>query len=153
MAGNPFYIRPAQANIQPVLQGIGSLIKKNRAEALQKSNSEKLMNAYRSGKPDEVAKLMASNPELGKQAFDMLNFKNDDTKKGFNNMVRKIIKTPDPAEQEQVIINRINMVNKHGGNPVQSVQLLDQLQRFPVEFENDMLTLAAGALNPQEYDA
>jgi len=137
--GNPFYIEPAKANIQPLLTGIGSMIEDSRAEALKKANSEKLMAVYQSGNTDDVSALIAENPELGKTALDMLNFKNDATRKNFTDTVRSLVQTEDPEKRKEILIKRIEQVNEQGGNPVQSVLGLNQLEQGDIKGFNDGL--------------
>lgn len=149
--GNPFYIEPAKADISPVLQGIGSMIKESRESKLKQENQDALMTAYKGGNPDDVAALIAKSPELAGSLNTMLKFKSDKTAKGFGDTVRGIALDPDNAEQ--ILIDRINSVNESGGNPVQSVMALDQFRRDPEGFSNSLLLMGAGTLNPQEYDA
>lgn len=152
-ASNPFYIKPAQANINPVLSGFGSMTKESRAENKRKADTDLLMEAYKSGDPDKIASLLASNPELSKQLSSMIGFKDQASEDNYRDTVRKLSGTIDPETRGQILVDRIDYVNSQGGNPVQSVTMLDQLQRNPEQFDKNLDIEFASTQGKQAWDA
>ncbi len=136
--GNPFYIDPAKASIKPVLSGIGSMLEGRRNESKRQANADKLMQAYTSGNADDVAGLISDSPELAAQLSSMIGFKDKQTEDNYAETVRLLASTADPEKRAEILTNRIEYVNDRGGNPVQSVMALDQLNKDPEGFEKGL---------------
>lgn len=149
-ASNPFYIEPAVTDISPVLKGFGSLVQESRAEALKKANADKLMSAFNSGDPNQIAELIASNPELKDQINSMMGYKNGTTQKSFEKAMRGVLSTNDPEMQREILATRINEVTDAGGDATDSLQLMRQLNEDPEGFKRSMGTLASTFFSKQE---
>jgi len=95
---NPFYIEPATANIQPVLDGLGSLIKENR-EAKKKAAIEgELMAAVESGDPMQMAEISIKYPQYQEATEKAFGFANPSSKKAAMETYRRVLSDPENAE-------------------------------------------------------
>jgi len=154
MAANPFYIQPSQANINPVLQGIGALTEESRAKAKQQADEQALMTVYKSGDADSVAAMIAKNPELGAQIGTMLKFKSKETEKNYADSVRQLAATSDPEARGRILVDRIDRINAEGGDPAQTVLALEQLQQGDTEgFEKSLELEFARTQGKQAWEA
>jgi len=112
---NPFYIEPATANIQPVLDGLGSLIKENR-EAKKKAAIEgELMAAVESGDPMQMAEISIKYPQYQEATKKAFGFANPSSEKAAMETYRRILS--DPNNAELYLSEGIDRVTAAGGKP------------------------------------
>ncbi len=150
--GNKFYIEPAKANITPILQGIGSLIKSSRDEKKLAEQSNALMQAYKSNDPEQVALMISKNPELGKSLTAMLGHKNYALEKGYTDTVRQVFNEPDPVKRGNILAKRVYDVDQAGGDSTESQMALGQLNEDPVSFQK-ALELEFARTSPVAWNA
>ena len=113
MNSNPFYIKPAQPNLTPMLNGIGSMVtnfaKQNQQKELQNAFSE----AWRSNDPDAIAKVASENPQYANALIGMMGHKNDITRESRRNMLGSIAQNPETM-LDQMIAHK-STIEEQGG--------------------------------------
>lgn len=129
VAANPFYVQPAMADISPVLQGIGSIIKRNRDEKQRISRSDEINTAIQSGDPAQIAQMSIKYPEMSKQISDSFGFTNDLTKQISIDTYSRVLS--DPENALDYMTKGIERVSAAGGTPDAMVQDTQMLQSDP----------------------
>lgn len=148
---NQFYVQPATPDISPVLAGFGELVKQTREQRQKVAGQKAFMDAYNSKDPEATAKLFAEHPEMQQAYVNAIGAKNDITKKNLLESTREILANPDRAEE--IIQNRINLVNEQGGDPSHTIASLEQLRNDPEGFMQSAEYLYSGLASPQEWEA
>lgn len=150
-AANPYYVQPADPDITPLLQGVGSITKRSRDENKRQKNATALMDAYKSKDSDAVAGLLAENPELAPSMSAMLGHRDEQTEKNYSDSVREMIKNP--TETETILTNRIQMVIDAGGDPRESAAALEEYKTSPETFAKGLELEYARIAPKQEWEA
>jgi len=153
VAGNPFYIQPASVDTRPVLQGIGSLVKSSRDAQKKKALTSGLQGAYSSNDPDKVAEFVAENPESTGALNEMMNFRNEATKKNYGEFVRGFLTNPTRENFVEMAEARSKFVRDQGGDSSGIDQAVEAYDENPEAAVNRTELSLAAISSPQEWKA
>lgn len=149
MAGNPYAVQPA--DLGGIMTGLGSVLESTRKRKAQEQSQNDLMQAYRSGSPDQVAAIMAKSPEAGKQLEQMMGFRNKETKQNFLETTRKSL--ADPDNTLQYMQERVDYVDSVGGDSSDGRKAMQMYQQDPEGSKKKMELTYAQLASPQEFKA
>lgn len=170
MATNPFYIEPlGGADLGGTLVGLGGLMQRRKemdaraahreeedarrvAQEQQTAQAKKaVLQAYRSGDPNQIAEAMATYPEMQKELTAAIGFKNEATKNNMLVSARKILQNPDKAED--FIRSRIAFVDSNDGDSSHMKAELKNLKEDREGFLKGTREIYAGLAPKQEWEA
>lgn len=149
---NPYYIKPAVADISPVLEGIGSMVKESR-EAKKKADTTAGIKKAFAGGPDAIASYMAENPGATSTLDSMIGVRNDATKANLLESSRTFLSNPSAENLTQVTQNRADFVRSHGGSPAETEMSPELFAQNPEKFISDTESIYAAYASPQEWKA
>lgn len=154
MAANPYSVQTA--DLSGIMTGLGSVLESTRKRKAQEQSQNDLMQAYRSGSPDQVAAIIAKSPEAGKQLEQMMGFRNKETKQNFLETTRKSLADPDNALQ--YMQDRVEFVQSIGGDPSDTIKAMKMEQSAVTPEDKDKLKnyremVYAQLASPQEFKA
>jgi len=148
MNGNPFYIRTAQPNVAPVMQGIGALVsgvkKKNDQEAMQKAFGD----AWQSDNPDAIARIASENPQYAQALIGMMEHKNDTTMQNRRGMLSRVAQNPESMVDE--LIAHKSIIEEQGGTSDITDEDILMAQENPETAYNEMVKDLA-VYDPEGY--
>lgn len=152
MPTSPFFVDPLGgqgAQIGQGLAGLGQVLGERREEKKTQADIAAAQAAFESGDPDKIAEVVIANPEIGRRIGAAVGFKNQATQDNMKESLRRIVSGENP---EQVIQERIDLVNAQGGDASQSVAELERLRADPEAFMKQS-EQALALLDPQGYTA
>jgi hypothetical protein len=154
---NQFYVSPL-GGANP-LHGLGMIAqgldrrKEEEERQAQKVRMQELgaeaMRLYGEGTPDEIAKFSIQNPEMGQLLSQQIGFKNEATQENMRKGMESILAGGNP---EQILTERIQMVESQGGDASQTRNELAQYQANPEGYLEKVERSYAFAF-PQQYNA
>jgi len=108
MNGNPFYVQPV--DISPGLRGLAGSFERmgnrrraeeaeRKAEEKTKVIREKLLTAYRSGDPNQIAEVVAEYPEFAKAASIAYGLKTENDRAEYAGALRAALNDPDKMDE------------------------------------------------------
>jgi len=150
MSGNPFSITPANYNVQPLLTGIGAVMKENRAERQKQIETQEITDAISSNNPDMVADLMIKYPDRQKEIVQGANYRKGVTDKVMVNAYRQA--SVDPANGSRYMQEAIDKVTELGGKPDNLRQSLQMFNANP-EQAAKLAKVAFASLDSKGYKA
>lgn len=137
--GNPFYVAPTASGS---LAGLGNVItrgvlqdRERKALEEKKLTADAIIaegDALLAG--DDLAGLqsfMLKNPEIGKRVQGAMKFKDDATKANATDTAFKILSGQDPT---QVLTDRASFIESQGGDPTQTLSMLDKTPEQQIRF-------------------
>lgn len=127
---NPFEVAPlgglqTYANLGQV---IGGGIRQYQADQQRQALQAEAQRLMQEGTPQEIASFSAANPELGQSMQQGIRFANEATEKNMKDSMQRIIAGENP---EQVIRDRIQMVQSQGGDASDTARDLQLAQQDP----------------------
>ena len=145
---NPFDVRPAAADLTPVMTGIGNIIKQNRAEAKRQAGIKEMGDVLQSGDPMKIAEFSSKNPELRGQLKDAFGFTNRASEQAARDTYKRVLSDPDNAPQ--YLQEGIQQVIDAGGTPTTMTSDFDMFSQNP---EGALKAIKAGyaGLDPTGY--
>lgn len=149
MAGNPYSVQTA--DLSGIMTGLGSVLESTRKRKAQEQSQNDLMQAYRSGSPDQVASIMAKSPEAGKQLEQMMGFRSKETKQNFLETTRKSL--ADPDNTLQYMQERVDYIDSVGGDSSDGRKAMQMYQQDPEGSKKKMELTYAQLASPQEFKA
>lgn len=156
MAANPFYVDPFGGyggQIVEGLSGLGAVLgDRQRIKQQEEEKKQALLEAqdvFASNDPNRIAEFSLRRPEYAQQVSQAIKFKNDATKQNMTESMRRILAGENP---EQVIIERAQMVQAQGGDPIDTLQELDVYRQDPQGYAQQVARSYA-LLDPQGYTA
>lgn len=151
--GSPFFVKPAQLDISPVLSGLGAITERARQDRKQEELERGLFDAYQSEDPDVVAAFVARNPQASGALDAVMGFRDEVTRKNQIDSMRDILKNPEPGNVERVLRERIDLVTQRGGDPTETIQALESFKVDPQGFIRKTELGYAEKASPQEWKA
>lgn len=153
---NPFYVDPFGGYGQSIVQGLSGLgavlgdrQRLKREEEEKKQILAEAQEVFASNDPNRIAEFSLRAPQFAEQVSQAVKFKNDATKQNMTDSMRRILAGEDP---EQVIIERAQMVQEQGGDPIDTLQELDVYRQDPQGYAQQVARSYA-LLDPQGYTA
>lgn len=153
---NPFYVDPFGGYGQSIVQGLSGLgavlgdrQRLKREEEEKKQMLAEAQEVFASNDPNRIAEFSLRAPQFAEQVSQAVKFKNDATKRNMTDSMRRILAGEDP---EQVIIERAQMVQEQGGDPIDTLQELDVYRQDPKGYAQQVARSYA-LLDPQGYTA
>lgn len=133
MLGNPLQ-QQSTSTVSPAQwgQALGGMKQQAEQQQIQQAQLAEAQQALESGDPSSVANLMLTNPELAKQVQGGLQFKSDATRQNLISSIEEVLANPNNAEQ--ILTDRINLVESQGGDASQSRSALAELKADPKGF-------------------
>lgn len=150
MAGNPFSITPANYNVQPLLTGIGTVMKENQAKKQKQIETQEITDAMSINNPNLVADLMIKYPDRQKEIVEGANYKKGVTDKVMIDAYRKA--SVDPANGAQYMQEAVDRVLELGGRPDNLRQSVQMFNENP-EQAAQLSKTAFASLDPKGYKA
>lgn len=138
--GNPFYVAPLggdsfNTGLGLLGQGLG-MREARQQEAKQKQMQADLMRQagelYRAGDMDAIIEFGIQNPELSQSIMNAINQKTGIRQDEMLDVTKRILATPDSTEQ--ILTDRIAMIEARGGDPKDTMQQLELYRSNPEEF-------------------
>lgn len=143
---NPFYVDPGRGVGQQLgslgssLAGLGQIMRSRQqqeqelqARLVQQERMaegrEAIKSAFQSNNPDAIAQTMIDYPELSDQLQGAMQFKSDATRQNMVKSAREIVLNPNNAQQ--VLTDRVKMIQDQGGDPTESILALKEFQENP----------------------
>lgn len=153
---NPFYVDPFGGYGQSIVQGLsglGAVLGDRQRLKQQEAEKQKMLaeaqEIFASNDPNRIAEFSLRAPQFAEQVSQAIKFKNDATKRNMTDSMRRILAGEDP---EQVIIERAQMVQEQGGDPIDTLQELDVYRQDPQGYAQQVARSYA-LLDPQGYTA
>lgn len=155
-----------QMATQPLAQGIqsglqlGQVIDARRQREAQQAQQQALMQKqqetlqqaaqlYQTGTPDEIAQFSIQNPEAGQLLSQQVGFRNESTKKNMMDSMRQVMSNPENTEQ--ILQNRIAMVEAEGGDATETIQDLEEYRQNPQSYLQTV-EKAYAMMDPKGYE-
>lgn len=156
---NPFFIQPA--DYSQSLRGLTGIVnqygqqqqqqqEKEQQQMQQQQLGEQASQLFKSGTPDEIAEFSLKNPQMGQLLSQQVSFKSDATKQNMMQGMQDIILNP--ANTEQILNERIAMVQAEGGDPTQTIAELEKYNADPDAYTNTVERTYA-LMDPKGYGA
>jgi hypothetical protein len=156
MQGNPFYVDPFGGYGKEIVRGLSGLgaVLGERQQIKQAQEEEAMLmqeaqDVFASNDPNRIAEFSLKAPKFAQRVSQAVGFKNDATRQNMIDSTQRILMGEDP---EQVIIERAQMVQAQGGDPINTLQELDVYRQDPQAFMRNA-ERAYALLNPQGYAA
>lgn len=149
---NPYYIKPATADISPVLQGIGSLVKESREKAKKEKFKQDYLTAYQKNDPNALAEFMASNPDSGDSMQEIYGFRTEATKGNYVDSISGFLANPTQDNIGRLAKARSAYVKAQGGDPRHTDAAPEAFAANPEGFIREMENNLAG-LDKNRWDA
>lgn len=153
---NPFYVDPFGGYGQSIVQGLsglGAVLGDRQRLKQQEAEKQKMLaeaqEIFASNDPNRIAEFSLRAPQFAEQVSQAVKFKNDATKRNMTDSMRRILAGEDP---EQVIIERAQMVQEQGGDPIDTLQELDVYRQDPQGYAQQVARSYA-LLDPQGFIA
>lgn len=124
MNGNRFYVDPLGGYGKEIVQGLsglGSVLAQNQEMKKKQALMQEAKDIFASNDPNKIAEFSLRAPELAQQVSTAVKFKNDQTKQNMLDSMRRILSGEDPR---QVILERAQMVQDQGGDPIDTLNEL-----------------------------
>ncbi|MCP4832495.1 MAG: hypothetical protein GY886_09815 [Gammaproteobacteria bacterium] len=118
------------------------------AQDQQKANAAKMVELYRSGTPDQVAEFSIANPESGKLLMGAISDRTGINQGEIMKVSEGIL--TNPKGTEAALTDRIQMIQGRGGDPSDTVRMLQEYRENPSQFmqQNEMFYAMN---NPDKY--
>jgi len=156
MQGNPFYVDPLGGYGQSIVQGLsglGAVLGQRQEEKRKKEEEAMLMqeaqDVFSSNDPNRIAQFALKSPKFAERVSGAVKFKNDATRQNMMQSMQRILSGENP---EQVIVERAQMVQEQGGDPIDTLAELDVYRQDPERFMQNTQK-AFALLDPQGYSA
>jgi hypothetical protein len=152
MNGNPFFIDPLGGYGKEIVQGLtglGGVIGQQQELKRKKALMEEAQGIFASNDPNKIAEFSLRSPEIAQQVSTAIKFKNDQTKQNLLDSMRRILSGEDPR---QVIIERAQMVQDQGGDPIDTLNELAIYDQDPEAYKGIVANSYAW-LDPQGFQA
>lgn len=141
---NPFYVDPTAGintgaqlgQLGKSLAGLGSVMEQKRQQADQSARLQAgrsaARSAFQTGNPDDIANVMIEYPELASQLQGAMQFKSDATRENLVSSARDVVMNPSKAQE--ILTERVKIINAEGGDPTETILAMKQLQDDPEGF-------------------
>lgn len=156
MNGNPFYVDPMGGYGQSIVQGLSGLgavlgdrQRAKREKEEQAAIQQEAIEVFNSGDPAKIAEFSLRRPEYAQQVASAIKFKNESTQQNMKDSMARILAGEDP---QQVILERAQMVQEQGGDPIDTMNELAIYQQDPEGYLSQVERSYA-LLDPQGYTA
>lgn len=154
--GNPFYIDPMGGyggSIVQGLSGLGQVLGQRQQMKQQEAEKQQLIQeaqeVFSSNDPNRIAEFSLRQPQMAEQVSKAVGFKSDATKRNMVESMGRILAGENP---EQVIVERAQMVQEQGGDPINTLQELDVYRQDPQGYMQKVQRSYA-LLDPQGFTA
>lgn len=117
---------------------------------LQKNTEDRAVELFKTGTPDEIAEFSLRNPQMGKLLEQQIGNKSSATRDNQMQSMRNII--ANPANTEQILMNRAQMVKDAGGDPSQSLAQIEAYRQNPEAYA-DIVKKTYAFRDPKGYTA
>ncbi len=123
-----------------------------QAQQAEKANQlqSQLESAYKAGDVDALNLLSIQAPDISKNLLGAIEKKTGAKQDEIVSLAEKI--TYNPSDSERLITDRIQMIQKRGGDPSDSVRMLQELRKDPKKFLNDTKMMFAMTAPKEKYD-
>ena len=123
-----------------------------QAQQAEKANQlqSQLESAYKAGDVDALNLLSIQAPDISKNLLGAIEKKTGANQDEIVSLAEKI--TYNPSDSERLITDRIQMIQKRGGDPSDSVRMLQELRKDPKKFLNDTKMMFAMTAPKEKYD-
>jgi hypothetical protein len=159
--GNPFLVTPG-GDMSQGLGMLGQALQYRRSEderqqqlqqqqeqqAQVQAGKQALQQAYQSGNPDDIANAMIKYPEMASVLQGAMQFKSDATRQNLVSSARDVLMNP--AQTEEILKKRIQMVTEAGGDPKESIAALAEYKQDPEGFMQNAKNIYA-MYDPQGF--
>jgi hypothetical protein len=152
MNGNRFYVDPLGGYGKEIVQGLsglGSILAQNQEIKKKQALMEEAQGMFASNDPNKIAEFSLRSPEMAQQVSNAIKFKNDQTKQNMLDSMRRILSGED---SRQVIIERAQMVQAQGGDPIDTLNELAAYDQDPEAYKGIVANSYAW-LDPQGFQA
>ena len=136
---NPFLVESKPIDMSGLQMAASQYGQQRRASEQQQEQQqqqqalgEQASQLFESGTPQEIAQFSIKNPNFGKLISQQIGFKNDATQANMKKGMQDIILNP--ANTEQILNERVKMVQAEGGDPSDTFGELAKYQEDPAGY-------------------
>ena len=123
---------------------------RDEAQAAEQAALQQASQLYSEGTPDQIAAFAIQNPQAGQLLQQQVGFRNAETQRNAMASMRDVM--TNPANTEQILKNRIAMVEEAGGDASETIQDLAEFQQNPQEYLKSV-EKGYAMLDPKGYAA
>lgn len=133
MIGNPM-ARGRTSDFTPSQEGamLGQMVNRGEQEVQQRQLMRQAGELLQSRDPAQIAQFMIQNPEMAQRVRAGMQFQSDATRQNLVEGIEGVLANPQNAEQ--ILNNRIAMVESQGGDATQTRAALDEFKTDPEGF-------------------